>query len=349
MPWLALVLFLVVLLLLRQPAIAVLFELAEDCSFDWGTYRATLRITRAIELLRPDALTRRSLRQLRVHALEALGDTPRAVEAARHLADEARAADDWGLANTAINTFINAGLYREALEVERGWPHPETPPSHPLGPDEQRDLARLNLCEALYNLGEWDAASARLRALEEAHADEPLLRHALLLQRGWILAHDGHAEEGLAAMDRLRREELPRVYWSEVAFTRAAVLLVLQRHDEAEKVTREGLSLARRAASLRNGLFMLGLISLARGRLEEASRHFEAGAAHPYKGQGGSALLAWGECLEKLGQGTRAREAWRLVLERDPQSAAAREAASRLRAPGENPSPTAERPGPPSR
>lgn len=334
MSWLALVLLPVVLLLLRQPAISALFALAEECSFHWGTYRGTLRITRVIELLGPDRPMRRSLHQLRVHAHEALGHTARAVEGARRLVDEARAAGDWGLANTAVNTFINAGLYQEALAVERGWESTDSHVLEELGPDEQRDLVQLNLSEALYNLGDWEAASARLRAVEEAEADEPLLRHALLLQRGWILAHTGHGAEALATLDQLNREDLPRVYWSEVAFSRAAVLLVLQRYDEAEKEAREGLALARRVASTRNGLFMLGRIALARGRLEEASRHFEAGAAHPYKGQGGGALLAWGECLEKLGQEARAREVWRLVLERDPQSAAAREAASRLGAQG---------------
>ncbi|WP_146209767.1 tetratricopeptide repeat protein [Vitiosangium sp. GDMCC 1.1324] len=330
MSWLAFILLLMVVVLLRQPAISALFALAEECSFHWGTYRGTLRITRAIELLRPDRLMRRSLLQLRVHAHEALGDTARAVEMAWLLADEARAAGDWGLANTAINTFINAGLYREALDVERRWEHPEEDLAVELGPDEQRDLVQLNLCEALYNLGDWTAASERLRAVEETEADEPLLRHAILLQRGWILAHTGRGAEALAAMDQLDRRDLPRVYWSEVAFTRAAVLRVLQRYDEAEKSAREGLSLARRAASTRNGLFMLGQIALAAGRLEEAARHFEAGASHPYKGQGGGALLAWGDCLERLGQGARAQEAWRLALERDPQSAAAKKAASRL-------------------
>ncbi|QRK04991.1 hypothetical protein JQX13_32915 [Archangium violaceum] len=334
MSWLALVLLPVVLLLLRQPAISVLFALAEECSFHWGAYRGTFRLTRAIELLGPDELMRRSLHQLRVHAHEALGNTARAVEGARRLADEARAAGDWGLANTAVNTFINAGLYQEALGVERGWKSPDSRASEELGPDEQRGLVQLNLSEALYNLGDWEAASARLRAVEEEAADEPILRHALLLQRGWILAHTGHGAEALATLEPLNRGELPRVYWSEVAFTRAAVLLVLQRYDEAEREAREGLALARRAASTRNGLFMLGRIALARGRLAEASRHFEAGAAHPYKGQGGGALLAWGDCLETLGQGARAREVWRLVLERDPQSAAAREAASRLGAQG---------------
>lgn len=316
--------------LLRQPIIDALFALAEECSFHWGAYRGTLRLTRAIGLLGADEVMRRSLRQLRVHAHEALGETSRALEGARRLVAEARATGDWSLANTAINTFINAGLYQEALEVERGWEPQSEPIPEECEPDEQAALARFNLCEALYNLGDWEAASERLRAVEEAAAGEPLLRQAILMQRAWIQAHTGHGADALATLELLDREDIPRVYWSEVAFTRAAALLELRRYDEAGEAARMGLKLARRVASTRNGLFMLGHIALAAGRLEEAARHFEAGAAHPYKGQGGGALLAWGDCLEKLGRGERAREAWRLVLERDPQSAAAREAASRL-------------------
>ncbi|HYO59815.1 tetratricopeptide repeat protein [Archangium sp.] len=330
MPWLALALSSVVVVLLRQPLISALFALAEECSFHWGAYHGTLRITRAIGLLGADELMKRSLLQLRVHAHEALGDTARAIEGARRLVDEARDAGDWGLANTAINTFINAGLYQEALEVERRWEPQAAHTAEELGPDEQAALARFNLCEALYNLGDWEAASERLRAVEETQAGEPLLRHAILMQRAWILAHTGRGADALATLDLLNRQDIPRVYWSEVAFTRAAALLALRRYDEAGNEVRAGLKLARRVASTRNGLFMLGHIALAAGRLEEAARHFEAGAAHPYKGQGGGALLAWGDCLEKLGRGDRARDAWRLVLERDPQSAAAREAASRL-------------------
>ncbi|MCY1080135.1 tetratricopeptide repeat protein [Archangium lansingense] len=334
MPWLALALFVMIAVLLRQPVIGALFALAEECSFHWGAYRGTLGLTRAIGLLGADAFMRRSLLQLRVHAHEALGETARAVEGARRLADEARAVGDWSLANTAINTFINAGLYREALEVERGWEPQEEPISEEWGPDEQSALARFNLCEAHYNLGDWEAASECLRAVEEAAVDEPMLRQAIPMQRAWIQAHTGHEADALATLDQLNRKGIPRVYWSEVAFTRAAVLLAMRRYDEAASEARAGLKFARRVASTRNGLFMLGRIALAEGRLEEAARHFEAGAAHPYKGQGGGALLAWGDCLEKLGRGERAREAWRLVLERDPQSAAAREAGSRLGAAG---------------
>lgn len=334
MPWLALVLIAVIAVLLRQPIIGALFALAEECSFHWGAYRGTLRITRAIGWLGADELMRRSLRQLQVHAHESLGDTSRAVEGARCLADEARRVGDWSLANTAINTFINAGLYQEALEVERRWEPRAEPASEEPEPDEQAALARFNLCEALYNLGDWEAARERLRAVEEAAVGEPLLRQAILMQRAWIQAHTGHGADALATLESLNRRDLPRVYWSEVAFTRAAALLALGRYGEAGQEARVGLGLARRAASTRNGLFMLGHIALAAGRLEEAARHFEAGAAHPYKGQGGGALLAWGDCLEKLGHGERAREAWRLVLERDFQSAAAREAGTRLGASG---------------
>ncbi|WP_047856527.1 tetratricopeptide repeat protein [Archangium gephyra] len=330
MPWLALALLAMIVVLLRQPLIDALFALAEECSFHWGAYRGTLRLTRAIGMLGADEVMRRSLRQLQVHAHEALGQTARAVEGARRLADEARTVGDWSLANTAINTFINAGLYQEALEVERRWEPRAVDDAEELGADEEEALARFNLCEALYNLGDWEAARERLRAVEESPAGEPLLRHAILMQRAWIQAHTGQGTEALATLERLNREDIPRVYWSEVAFTRAAALLALRRYDEAGNEARAGLKLARRVASTRNGLFMLGHVALAAGRLEEAARHFEAGAVHPYKGQGGGALLAWGDCLEKLGRGERAREAWRLVLERDSQSAAAREAASRL-------------------
>ncbi len=329
---LKLALSLLVFVLLRQVLIGALFQLAEECSFHLGAYRGTLLLTRLIWLLGPDAAMRRSLRQLTVHAREALGETARAIEGARRLADEARAVGSWALANTAINTFINAGLYKEALEVEHLWPRQEAqaPEQEPLG--EPEALVQLNLCEALYNLGDWKAAGERLHRLEEAVGEVPILRNSILLQRAWIQANTGWGADALSCIEQVEREDLPRVYWSEVAFTHAAALLSLRRYDEAEQQARAGLALARRVASTRNGLFLLGRIALEAGHLDEALRHFEAGAAHPYKGQGGSGLLAWGDCLERLGRSEQARAAWRLVLERDPQSGAARKATSRLEA-----------------
>ncbi|HEX8823265.1 MAG TPA: tetratricopeptide repeat protein [Archangium sp.] len=321
-------LFLLVAVLLRQVLISLLFELAQESSFHFGTYRATLASIRALRLLGAPRWMRPSLLQLTVHAREALGQTASAVEGARRLVGEARALRSWDLANTAINTFINAGLYEEALEVERRWERQETPEVEPL--DTEEGLVQLNLAEALYNLGDWEAASERLQGVEKVVEPQPLLKHALLMQRAWIQANTGRGADALETLARVDRQSLPRVYWSEVAFTHAAALLAVGRYEEAEREVRAGLECARRVASTRNGLFLLGRIALRAGRLDEALPHFEAGAAHPYRGQGGRALLEWGDCLERLGQGSRAREVWRLVLERDPRSEAAREAASRL-------------------
>jgi tetratricopeptide (TPR) repeat protein len=327
---LTLALVLLITVLLRQVLLSLLFELAQESSFHFGTYRGTLAIVRVLRWLGAPRWMRPVMLQLTVHAREALGRTESAVEGARRLVGEARALRSWELANTAINTFINAGLYEEALEVERHWEHPDSPEA----PDPEEGLAQLNLAEALYNLGDWEAASARLQRLEAVADQQPLLKHALLMQRAWIHANTGWGAEALALLEQVERQNLPRVYWSEVAFTHAAALLAVGRYDEAERHARAGLECARRASSTRNGWFLLGRITLAAGRLDEALRHFEAGATHPYKRQGGRALLEWGDCLERLGQGSRAREVWRLVLERDSRSEAAREAASRPSAQG---------------
>jgi tetratricopeptide (TPR) repeat protein len=325
---LKLALFLLVAVLLRQVLLSLLFELAQESSFHFGSYRGTLAIVRVLRWLGAPRWMRPVMLQLTVHAREALGQTASAVEGARRLADEARALRCWELANTAINTFINAGLYEEALEVARRWERSEPPDAE--APDSEEGLAQLNLAEAHYNLGDWEGASARLRRVEAVVEQQPLLKHALLMQRAWIHASTGRGSEALGLLAQVERQSLPRVYWSELAFTHAAALLAVGRYDEAEREARVGLERACRVSSTRNGLFLLGRIALTAGRLDEALGHFEAGAAHPYKGQGGRALLEWGDCLERLGQGSRAREVWRLVLERDARSEAAREAASRL-------------------
>jgi tetratricopeptide (TPR) repeat protein len=329
---LKLALFLLVAVLLRQVLLSVLFEVAQESSFHHGTYRGTLALVHVLRLLGAPRWMRPWLLQLTVHAHEALGRTASAVEGARRLVEEARYLRSWRLANTSINTFINAGLYEEALEVERRWAHPETPEAQ--APDMEEGLVQLNLAEALYNLGDWEAASARLQVVERVAKTHPLLEHGLLMQRAWIQANTGRGAEALESLAKADHECLPRVYWSEVAFTHAAALLAVGRYTEAEREARVGLKRACRASSTRNAWFLLGRIALGAGRLDEALRHFEVGASHPYKGQGGQALLEWGDGLERLGQGARAREVWRLVLERDPQSEAAREAASRLSAQG---------------
>ena len=304
----------------------LLYRLAWRCSHS-GVYRATRALVAFLEKLPLEDWMRASLWRMDLYALSALGETEAAVAGARRLAVHAKADGCVDCANCVVNLFINAGLYLEALAIEKGWQGP----SEPQTPHAEQEwaLVRFNLVEAVYNLGGWEAALARLNALEEVARRHPFLWNFFPVQRAWILAHTGRGTEALDALRQVDWRGVPPEYRSEVCFTRAAALLALRRYDEAHQEASAGLKLALRASSTRNGLFLLGRIAHAAGRREEALRFFEAGARHPYKGQGGDALLAWGDCLDELGRHEEAREAWRLVLDRDKQSGAAWEATSR--------------------
>jgi tetratricopeptide (TPR) repeat protein len=322
-----LLLVLVASLLFSSRVHRALLHLTEWFDY-WGAFRITLALASILEWLPVAAWMRSALWRMKLYTHSALGNTGAAVAGARRLAVHAKADGCSLCANCVVNIFINAGLYLEALDIERGWQGP----SNPEAPSAAREwaLVRFNLVEAVYNLGGWEAASARLSALEETARGYPFLWNFFPVQRAWILAHTGRGGDALAALENVDYQRVPWVYRSEVHFTHAAALLALCRYEEAEREAHMGLRLARRVSSKRNGLFLLGRIAMAAGRLEEALRFFQAGATHPYKGQGGDALLAWGDCLQKLGRQEEAREAWQLVLARDPQSGAASEAASRL-------------------
>jgi len=299
---------------------------AFKCAFEQGVYHLTLVMSRAMDLVAFNTAMSRQTKQLKVLAHEALGIASETVELARHLESEARSDRDWKSANIAINTFINLGLYEEALQIGQHWSRPEED-----GQLSQWALVQINLAEALYDLGQWTEAYSRLQDLQhiERHLN-PMTKNVLHIQLAWILAHTGRGEGALEALGKVRREHVAPSHWSEIDFTYAATFLALGRYNAADQTALSGMDHALRASSTRNGWFLRGQIAQADGRLEKANCFFRTGATHSYKGQGGSALLAWGDCLQSLENDVQAQEAWQLVLVRDPESSAAKEAALRL-------------------
>ena len=86
-----------------------------------GAFRAALALTRFLEWLPLAARMRAMLWREKLYAHSALGDTGMAVAGARRLAVHAKADGCTPCATCVVNLFINAGLYLEALDIERGW------------------------------------------------------------------------------------------------------------------------------------------------------------------------------------------------------------------------------------
>jgi tetratricopeptide (TPR) repeat protein len=231
--------------------------------------------------------------------------------------------------NQCVNVFINAGRYRRALELEALCPQPAS--------RYERDmvvLLQVNLAEAEYNLGRWREAEARLEWLPRLDRDLRVSVPGAWQQRAWALAHAGRAADARAAVRRVESGRLPRIYLAEYQYTLAMVALAERDTAAALACVDAGLARARRAASIRNGVFLRARVLAARGDAEPALAEFERAASMPYRGQGGDGLLAWGDLLRTLGREPEALRAYALAGERDPESAAAREAGGRLRSSG---------------
>jgi tetratricopeptide (TPR) repeat protein len=243
-----------------------------------------------------------------------------------HLLDPGVAA--WNR-NTAIDVLISAGAYEAALGAE-------PPPSIPRNAREALSLVliQINLAEADYNLGRWDAAEARLRPLDLACWSFPITRAGLLLQRAWIAAHRGRATEALDLCASVTPRWLPLAYRAEYHFARAAALLAAGRSQDAEAAVREGESVARRLSSRRNALFLRARVAAGDGDWDRVERLCQAAAGHVFRGQGGAGLLLWAQALKQLGRHPEADEALRSVSQRDPESDAARFGGSVVGSPG---------------
>ncbi|MFL5352998.1 hypothetical protein [Archangium sp.] len=113
--------YLLMLVLVWRAVLGALRTLAQESCFRWGEFHKTLRLSRALRWLSVGGGYRWEAQRLTVLAHEALGNTAEAVRRARILLASRREAGDWRIANTVVNTFINAGLYQEALAVEHSW------------------------------------------------------------------------------------------------------------------------------------------------------------------------------------------------------------------------------------
>jgi tetratricopeptide (TPR) repeat protein len=229
--------------------------------------------------------------------------------------------------NQCINIFINAGRYERALEVESSCPAPSSRYEHDLVA-----LLQVNLAEAEYNLGRWEQAAARLSRLDLGATHMRISSAGARQQTAWILAHLGRATDARVAIGKVPPRDLPRIFHAEYHFTLAWVALAERDTAAALACAEEGLALARRAGSHRNGLYLRARILSEQGDADAALADFARAAALPYRGQGGDGLLAWGDLLRSLGREDEARRAYALARERDPESESAREAGERLAA-----------------
>jgi tetratricopeptide (TPR) repeat protein len=218
--------------------------------------------------------------------------------------------------NTAIDGLVARGDYRGALALPLAFVPGDADTTSEL-------LVEINLAEAEYNLGRWSEAWDRLRDLDPLAAAFPIARAGLSQQRAWIAAHTGRAETALRHWRRAELSDLPRHYHAEHFFTGAVAQIAAGDLEAADRCARAGARASLRISSRRNALAICGRVAAAMEDWIEAERLFRAAAMHPYRGQGGDALLLWGDALSRLGRQAEAREAYALAIERDPQSESA--------------------------
>ena len=256
--------------------------------------------------------------------LRQAGRSAAAVKALEAAIDVGR--PDPGVVNLAVETLISGGKYSEALALP--------PAFDPVAPFDKLHfvLVQINLAEAEYNLGRWDAAWSRLEPLDGRAEPFAITRAGLALQRAWILAHTNRPDEALAMWEQADMYGLPHPYRAEHYFTHAAILLGLGRLDDAEDVADAGADASVRPSSERNALFMLARVAATKGDLERAEELCRAASGHRFQGHGGDGLLLWGDVLNRLHRATEARQAYALCIARDGQSESARSAEARLRA-----------------
>jgi tetratricopeptide (TPR) repeat protein len=259
------------------------------------------------------------------------GETDAAVEAT-HLMLQSHVWEShlWRAAGNATNLLVNAGLYRESVLLPRRWSARARRAARLRDP-VQYAVAQVNRAEALHNLGRDDAALRLLARVEAPARGHALARDGRHCLRAWIHAHRGDVEHAAADLAEIGNSILERHYAPELHYTRAKLALARGRHAQARDQAERGLSRAVRAASQRNGLFLLAEIAAAAGEPERAVALFERGIGHRYRAQGGASLALYAELLGRHGRDQETARVEELMHARDPQSAAAARIRTRLR------------------
>lgn len=237
---------------------------------------------------------------------------------------------------TTLQSFIPLatalGWYREALaRVEKVSPQLFDPSA--LLTLKVHQLNRINLAETLCELGQEDLA-ARLLA---APIDDEFLDCGRRSALAWTLVTLGRSTEALETLKPVKPAVLLKYeceYWMTLAFVERS----LMKLDDCEAALHSASKVATRASSQRNLKFAWAELHRARGDVSRALAHYDAGAKHVWRWQGGSGLLNWGTLLAQLGRHHEARAAWTQCLEQDPQSLAAIEAKRLLNSSGSAPS-----------
>lgn len=186
-------------------------------------------------------------------------------------------------------------------------------------------LLRVNAAEPLSELGRYDEALALL----DFRSEHALVEGGRRCSRAWILAMLGRAGEARALLenvDAVQLYEYQCEYWLTLAFVHRES----QSLDDCEAALHNADQTVVRAASERNLAFHGAELHRARGDVTRALAHYEAGARHRWRWQGGSGLLNWGTLLAELGRHDEARAGWLQCVTQDPLSLAAGEAKRRL-------------------
>src|SRR5207248_7120382 len=136
--------------------------------------------------------------------------------------------------NRAVDGLVAAGRYAEALAL------PERFVVSGSRDSTSELLVQINLAEAEYNLGRWNAAWERLRGLDPLAAAFPIARAGLAQQRAWIAAHTGRPGEAVHQWQRAELRDLPRSYHAEHYFTGAVALVAAGRLDPARECALAG-------------------------------------------------------------------------------------------------------------